>query len=293
MVSQEGMTGFDPEWRDFPGYIIGITKRLWEDRDVAAMPRYYGEETLLRLTTGIYRGNAGAVRTVLSTLQEYPGRQCLAQDVIWCGTPKAGMLSLHRSITPAAHAGGGPFGPPTVKRIRFRAIADCWAKDNRILDEWIVRDNGGLAVQMGTTPEALARRQIEEEGGPERAAHAFSPLMDEPGPYTGTGNVDEWGQRHADLMERVMRADLAAIGRTYDRGATLDWPGDRQVDGTEAADRFWVALRAAFPDADFAVLTVSGGTIPCTRRARQSAGLSGDGITDGGRSDARPARRST
>lgn len=26
------MKGFDPKFRDFPDYIIGITKEIWEDR---------------------------------------------------------------------------------------------------------------------------------------------------------------------------------------------------------------------------------------------------------------------
>jgi hypothetical protein len=28
------MKGFDPKFRDFPDYIIGITKEIWEDRGI-------------------------------------------------------------------------------------------------------------------------------------------------------------------------------------------------------------------------------------------------------------------
>ena len=31
------MKGFDPKWKDFPDYIIGITKEIWEDRGIATL----------------------------------------------------------------------------------------------------------------------------------------------------------------------------------------------------------------------------------------------------------------
>jgi ABC-type sugar transport system substrate-binding protein len=35
------MKGFDPKFADFPDYIIGITKEIWEDRGIATLHRYY------------------------------------------------------------------------------------------------------------------------------------------------------------------------------------------------------------------------------------------------------------
>ena len=31
------MRGFDPKFRDFPDYIVGITKEIWEDRGIASL----------------------------------------------------------------------------------------------------------------------------------------------------------------------------------------------------------------------------------------------------------------
>lgn len=252
-VGEPRMKGFDPEFEDFPDYIIKITKRIWEDRDITSLKRFYSDDVMLRLSDRIFVGDEGATRKVLSTLVEYPDRECLAEDVIWSGTPEDGMLSSHRSITVATHAGAGPFGPPTGKRIRFRAFADCWARDNRIRDEWIVRDNGGLARQLGYSPENMARRMIQEEGGPENATPAFSPAMDRQGPYTGHGNDNEWGQRYARILTRIMNADMAVIEQEYDRGVALELPGNIRTEGRIAADRFWIKLRAAFPSATFKI----------------------------------------
>ena len=35
------MKGFDPKFIDFPDYILGITKELWEDRRIAKLNDYY------------------------------------------------------------------------------------------------------------------------------------------------------------------------------------------------------------------------------------------------------------
>jgi len=87
----------------------------------------------------------------------------------------------------------------------------------------------------------------------EQAAPAFSPEIDEPGPYTGRGNDNEWGARHADLLSRLMQADLKAVGEVYDRAAVLEVPGGKTIDGHTAADRFWIALRSSLPTAEFEI----------------------------------------
>jgi len=247
------MSGFDPEWKDLPHYIIGITKRLWEDRDVAAMPRYYSDDIVVRMAGGIHHGHVGTVKSVLATLQEFPDRENLAQDIIWSGSPEEGMLSSHRVLSLATHRGGGPLGEGTNKRVRFRCVADCWVKDNVIQDEWLVRDGGAVARQLGLTPRDMARAQIDAEGGLERAKPAFSPDIDEPGPYMGRGNDNPWGEKHADLLTCIMNADLKVISQTYDRAVAAEIPGGDVIEGHAAMDHFWIGLRSAMPNAEFAV----------------------------------------
>ena len=57
---------------------------------------------------------------------------------------------------------------------------------------------------------------------------------------------------------RIMAADLRVIPEAYDRAVTLHYPGGRTDHGVAAADRFWMALRAAFPKAEFQVHHVIG-----------------------------------
>ena len=55
-----------------------------------------------------------------------------------------------------------------------------------------------------------------------------------------------------------MAADFAAIPATYDRAAQLEYPGGVTGHGPGDADRFWMTLRAAFPDAIFTLHHVIG-----------------------------------
>jgi predicted ester cyclase len=247
------MKGFDPKFRDFPDYILGITREIWEDRGIATLHRYYAPGIVVRSPASVVVGNDRVIAATMATLAEFPDRTLLGEDVIWSGTPETGMLSSHRLLSTATHLGSGAYGPATGRRLTYRIIADCHAKDNRIDDEWLIRDQGAIVRQMGWEPEAFARDQIAREGGPEACVRPLSPGTDRPGPYTGTGNDNEWGQRHADLLTRIMAADFAAIPQAYDRAATLHYPGHVTDHGPGPADRFWMSLRAAFPDATFTI----------------------------------------
>ena len=35
------MTGFDPKWKDPADFIIGITKEIWEDRNIGSLTQPY------------------------------------------------------------------------------------------------------------------------------------------------------------------------------------------------------------------------------------------------------------
>ena len=247
------MQGFDPKFRDFPDYIIGITKEIWEDRGIHTLKHYYAPDIVVRSPAGVVVGNDSVIAATMATLAEFPDRTLLGEDVIWCGTPDTGMLSSHRLLSTATHLGDGAYGRATGRQLTYRIMADCHAINNQINDEWLIRDQGAIVRQMGHDPEAFARDQIAREGGADTCIQPLSPKTDLPGPYTGRGNDNEWGVRHADILSRIMVADFTVIPQSYDRAAQLEYPGGITAHGSAAADRFWMSLRAAFPDATFAI----------------------------------------
>lgn len=247
------MQGFDPKFRDFPDYIIGITKEIWEDRGIAALHHYYSKDIIVRSPASVVVGNDRVIAATMATLAEFPDRALLAQDVIWSGTPETGMLSSHRLMSTATHLGDGAYGSATGKKLTYQIIADCHAINNQINDEWLIRDQGAIVRQMGRDPAQFARDQIMREGGPERCTKPMTPANDVPGPYTGTGNTNAWGAEHADILHRIMAADFTVIPQAYDRACELHYPGGLTLHGHAAADHFWLSLRAAFPDATFTI----------------------------------------
>jgi len=247
------MKGFDPRWKDFPDYIIGITKEIWEDRGIATLQRYYTEDIPVRSPGSLVIGNQAVIAATTATLAEFPDRALLGEDVIWSGDPEAGMLSSHRLYSTATHSGDGVYGEATGKTVRYRIIADCYAIDNQISDEWLIRDQGAIVRQLGWLPKDYARDLIVREGGPGTCSVPFSPEQDVAGPYQGKGNNNEWGERYAGILSRLMNADFAVIGQEYDRAAQLEYPGGQTGHSFGDADKFWMGLRSSFPSAAFTI----------------------------------------
>lgn len=273
------MKGFDPRWTDFPDYIIGITKEIWEDRGVGTLHHYYADDIVVRSPMGIQRGNKAVIAATMATINEFPDRELFGEDVIW-SEDKTGLLSSHRLNTVATHLHDGAFGPATGKRWKVRVIADCAAKENTIFDEWLVRDYGGIVRQLGMDPRTYATNLIAREGGADKATKPFGPDQDIDGGYHGTGNDNEWGQRYADSLTRIMNADFNHIRETYDRAMIGEYVGAQMLTGSKDCTQFWVGLRSSFPSAVFKIhhkVGMDGGMLSPRAAIRWSL----DGIHDG------------
>ena len=247
------MKGFSDHFTDFPDYILGITKEIWEGRGLSTLNHFYAEDIPMRFPEGISIGNQRTINGTLSTLAEFPDRELAGEDVIWSGNETDGFLSSHRLLTSGTHTGGGYFGPPTGKKFVIRAIADCAAINNQINDEWLIRDTAGLVKQLGLNPKQFARELISREGGAENCVKPFCPAIDVMGPYKGRGNENEWGQRLSDVLIRMMNKDFSVIKTEYDRAVQTEHPGSITVHSWAETEKLWMGLRASFPNAKFTI----------------------------------------
>lgn len=247
------MRSFNKEYSDLPDYILKCTAQIWEGRDIAALNWHYHKDIVVRSPAGARLGNKEGIANTISTLAEFPDRVLLGEDVIWSGSHETGFLSSHRNLSTATHSRDGSFGAATGKKLMFRTIADCYVTENLVADEWLVRDQGAVVRQLGQTPEAYARAQIEAEGGIENASHPLTPARDIEGIYKGRGNSNEWGEQLGDILTRMMGAEFSAIRSVYDRACHLEYPGGVTAHGHAAADAFWLSLRASFPLAEFQI----------------------------------------
>lgn len=209
---------FSDEYETLTDYIYGITERIWEGRGVGLIRRYYGADCLMHTAMGPVRGAEAVVRGTLETLYAFPDRRLLPEEVIWSDDGAAGLLSSHRNGSVATHAGPGAFGPATGRPIRVRAIADCLVRGDVIVEEWLVRDQAGMARQIGLEPAELAARMAENDAIAGREPwhlQAWERLRAGP----DAGAVLQ-AHRSAALVREALdavwnRTDLAAIRRHY------------------------------------------------------------------------------
>jgi SnoaL-like polyketide cyclase len=160
------MQGFHAEFKHLDDYIRVITDRIWEGRQIDTIRDYYSDPCAVITPIGASTDVQAVIDGTKATLAQFPDRRLLAEDVIEAGDAQTGFLSSHRIISTMTHLGDGNFGQATGKKIHVRTVADCVCKDNRIVHEWLVRDQGAIAVAIGITPEALARQWLATRTAP-------------------------------------------------------------------------------------------------------------------------------
>jgi predicted ester cyclase len=158
---RQPMKGYDEIYVDIVDYIIRCTHRIWEEKDIGLIATHYSQDCPIHLMSGDVAGVEGVIAGTLRTLNSFPDRTLVGEAVIWSGNEVAGYHSSHRITSHATHQGDGEFGPPTGRRVCFTTIADCLCLENRIVEEWLVRDNAKIARDLGTSAKALGEAQAK------------------------------------------------------------------------------------------------------------------------------------
>jgi len=160
---RQPLAGFDPEYADIVDYIVRCTHRIWEEGNVGLIRTHYAPECRLHTLAGDLDGAEAVVANTIKTLAAFPDRQLYADNVIWSGDEHNGFYTSHRITSSMTNLGASELGPATHRRARVATIADCVVKANRIHEEWLVRDNLHLVLQLGLDPHAIAARGAAED----------------------------------------------------------------------------------------------------------------------------------
>lgn len=242
------LNGFDAQFVDLRDYILKITEWIWEGRGIDRIRDFYAEDCPVKTPGGAFSGVEGVIRGTLETLNEFPDRTLLGEDVIDSEDTPGTYYSSHRIFSHMTHTGEGAFGAPSGVRAGVMTIADCLCRENRIVDEWLVRDQAGLALQLGHSPEVLGEILAAKARLPKPEA-----LVERWRGPEGDMGIDALGpvaRRYRDLWQNG-RLDLLREG--YDRAIDAKVPGARTLRGHDDLERFWFGYKAAFPSGKFRI----------------------------------------
>ena len=246
------MKGFAKRFNDLPDYILKITYQIWENRDVESIMQYYAENIPVRSPSGVIYGPEAVVKATNATLNEFPDRQLLGEDVIWIGDEENGFLSSHRILSKATHQNDGTYGPATGKKLVYRVIADCACRNNQVYDEWLVRDQGSIVRQIGIDPKTFAANQIQSEGGSEKCNIPFNASTNIESKYVAPPQTSfDTGEDYGYILSNIMDNNSNIFQEGYDRAVRQEQAGGLTGYGRDDVEKFWMNLRSSFPDAKF------------------------------------------
>lgn len=158
---RQSLRGFDPDYVDIVDYIVRCTHKIWEEGGIGLIYSHYLHNAVIHTSDGLTYGRDKVIADSLRTLAAFPDIRLFADDVIWCGDDVNGFHTSHRIAWVGHNTGYSLYGPPTGRRVMRYGIAHCFVKENRVVEEWICRDELALIRQLGFDEHALARQFAE------------------------------------------------------------------------------------------------------------------------------------
>ncbi len=248
---RQSMRGFDEKFVDIVDYIVRITHEIWEEKSIGRIYDTYAHNVLIHTTDGQTYGRDKVIADSIKTMAAFPDVRLYADDVIWCGNDQDGFHSSHRIIWVAHNTGYSIYGPPTGRRVVRQGIAHCFVKENRVVEEWICRDELALIRQLGFDEHELARKlavsdAVKPSGEVERL-QGQAPPVDLP-PRTSTGfDVEDFVRRS---MHEIWNWRLfSKVDEYYVHNYLCNTSTNRTLYGLGDFKAYILSLLAAFPDA--------------------------------------------
>ena len=148
--------------------------------------------------------------------------------------------SSNRHETPQVQCEATNPGAPTGRQIQVRTIADCICKNNRIIHEWLVRDQAAIALQLGTTPKDVAAAWLKTAGGWKKPVAGAAPAG-----YVSHVSAEPIAENYAKaIVDFAFRKGNAA--KTYDDAAHHLGPAGATCFGQAQIAHYWQTQFSSF-----------------------------------------------
>jgi predicted ester cyclase len=249
------MRGFEATYRNIIDYIVRITYRIWEDRDVEYIADTYSDSSRVFDDYGLQLGNRKIIDDTHHTTGAFSNIRLIADEIVWAGDDKVGYHTSHRTLIRGTNDGDSRYGPATGRDVDVLVIANCVALENRIFLEHVLYNNSSLLLQLGHDLDDVAQKMAQNApaGWPRSqetwralrsAVRPSGPLsMVEP---TSGFDVDRFVRDHFEALWN--RGDYAGLGTAYDDNFSFQGPTDRAFRGARGYREMLAEIRGAFPD---------------------------------------------
>lgn len=249
------MRGFDPRFTDFVDYIIRITHEIWEEKAIGKLYDYYANTINIHTSSGTIYGRNAVFDASIEAMAAYPDRRLYGDEVIWGGNDVDGFYSSHRLTHAGTNRGWSLYGPPTGKRVRYSAVADCLCLNNMVIEEWLVRDELSLVIQLGLDPVETAKKMIKKDkkngfnvqisGDIERGIGQLPPPK-MPEPESDTFDPEYFVKR---MIHEIWNWRLLNKAREfYADNFNFEGPTQRKFQGINDYQTYVLSLLSPFPD---------------------------------------------
>lgn len=246
---QGNMPGFDSEFTDVIDYILRITYRIWEGKQVGLCYDYYSDDCPVYTLAGCSAGAEIVVQNTLATIASFPDRTLHAENIIVGERGDGELVSSHRIRTHMTNVGPTEYGPATGKHAVISVIANCILKDNKIVEEWLVRDNYSLCEQLGYDPVEHAKKAATKPIQPELADYISSEIarinnsvtLERVG-FEGDAQQDAEAFVLANLQNIYNARMVGDVHQAYAPNASLHASANRNLNGHNEIINFYVQL---------------------------------------------------
>ncbi|MDE2820509.1 MAG: ester cyclase [Chloroflexota bacterium] len=251
---RQSMRGFEDAYVDIIDYIVRITHRIWEEKDIGYIYDTYRHNSRVYDDYGLQYGSEKIVADTVHTINAFPDIRLYADEIIWAGDDVSGFHTSHRTVISGRNTGFSRYGPPTGKKVLLWCIANCVSLENEIFNEWVIYDTASLIRQLGFDLRELARdfgNQMESgadsaaAGEGERRPGQGKPAYLLPSNAKGF-DVEEFIRRsyhniwNRRMLNEVMRAYHPSLQFTGSTGRAFSGRGDYQS--------YILSILAMFPD---------------------------------------------
>ncbi len=249
------LSGFEETYRNIIDYIVRITYRIWEDRDVEYIGKTYSDDSHVFDDYGLQRGSTKIIADTHHTTGAFSDIELIADEIVWAGDDEVGFHTSHRTIIRGTNDGDSKYGPATNRTIDVLVIANCVALNNEIYLEHVLYNTSAMIEQLGLDLDVMTEKLVEAApaGWPRnrqiweqlRAAGRPEKPLSAGEPITGF-DVDAFAR---DQLDRLWnRQDYAALADAYVENFSFEGPTNRNFYGAAEYGRMLQGLRSAFPD---------------------------------------------